>query len=127
MTAVEKYFFTPLYHPQSAWSVVKWWESRRPLFNGAVGATGLLTMGTIALVDPAPTPLYWGGALLYGFLANACYTLGPVVDLGLRRLLGDRAPALGPVLFRYGFAFSLGLTLLPTPLLLIGRILSTLF
>jgi len=60
-------------------------------------------------------------------MANLCFTAGPLADLALRQLLGDRAPAIGPVLFRYGLAFSLGLTLLPIPLAVIGRILQLLF
>ncbi len=33
---------------------------------------------------------------------------GLTVTLLLRRLLGDRAPAVGPALFRYGFVFFAG-------------------
>ena len=50
---------------------------------------------------------------VYAVLANAAYTLGPAADILLRRVLGDRGRAVGPVLFRYGFVFSVGLTLLP--------------
>ena len=124
VTAVEKYFFTPLYYPRSAWSVVRWWEARRPVYNAVVGTAGLLTLGAAAVLEPFPNlwfPL--GAALVYGTMANVCYTLGPVADLTLRKLLGDRAPAVGPVLFRYGFAFSLGLTLLPIPFFLLGRLI----
>ena len=35
----------------------------------------------------------------------------------------ERAGAVGPVLFRYGFVFSLGLTLLPIPLVVAGWLL----
>ena len=127
-TAIEKYFFTPLYYPRSAWSVVAWWEKRRPLFNAAVGAAGLATLGTLALTEGHPPPFEAVGmVLVYGVLANICYTLGSVVDLSLRRLLGDRAPAVGPVLFRYGFVFSVGLTMLPIPLILISKVLQLLF
>ena len=54
-------------------------------------------------------------------VANLCYTLGSVTDLALRRVLGIRAPDLAPVLLRYGFVFSLGLTLLPIPVIIAVR------
>lgn len=132
MTAVERYFFTPLYYPRSSWSILRWWESRRLLFNLCVGGAGLLSLGIVALLELLP-PHHggfsppWAVVLVYGVLANLCYTLGPVSDLVLRRVLGDRAPAVGPVLFRYGFVFSLGLTLLPIPLAALGWLMRLLF
>jgi hypothetical protein len=123
MTAVEKYFFTPLYHPGSEWSVVRWWESRRPLFNMVVGGAGLLTLGVVTLLEgPPPVGMVAGGVLVYGGMANLCYTFGSAADLLLRRLLGVQAPAVGPVLFRYGFVFAVGLTLLPIPLAVLSRL-----
>lgn len=125
MTAVEKYFFTPLYYPRSAWAVVRWWESRRPLFNLCVGGAGLLTLASVTLLAHLPPHpmgflVPWDAVLVYALMANVCYTLGPLGDLLLRRALGDRAPAIAPVLFRYGFVFAVGLTLLPIPLALLG-------
>ncbi len=120
-TAVEKYFFHPIYYPRSAWSVVRWWESRRLLFNASVGAAGLVTTGSAflsAMLPPhpmaAPVELV-APIVIYGVMANVCFSLGAPVDLLLRRILGDDAPAVGQALFRYGFAFSMGLTLLPVP------------
>jgi hypothetical protein len=129
VTAIERYFFTPLYYPRSSWSILGWWESRRPLFNVCVGGTGLLSLGMVALIARLPPhsggfPVPWGVVLAYGVLANLCYTLGPISDLVLRRVLGPRAPAVGPVLFRYGFVFSLGLTLLPIPVAALGWLMS---
>jgi hypothetical protein len=132
MTAVERYFFTPLYYPRGAWSVVQWWESRRALFNACVGTAGVLSLAVAAGLAHLPPnagsfPVPWAGVVAYGVLANLCYTLGPAGDLLLRRLLGDRAPAVGPVLFRYGFVFAMGLTLLPIPLAMLTWILRLIF
>ena len=135
MSAIEKYFFTPVYYPRSAWAVVRWWESRRLLYNAAVGAAGLVTLGTVTgflLLPPhSPGLAAWDGVIpgivVYGVLANVCYSLGAPADLLVRRFLGDRAAAAGPVLFRYGFVFSLGLTLLPIPLALFGWAIRLLF
>lgn len=135
MSAIEKYFFTPVYYPRSAWAVVRWWESRRLLYNAAVGAAGLVTLGTVTgflLLPPhSPGLAAWDGVIpgivVYGVLANLFYSLGAPADLLLRRFLGDRAAAAGPVLFRYGFVFSLGLTLLPIPLALFGWVARLIF
>jgi hypothetical protein len=118
MTAIEKYFFTPLYYPRSSWSVLRWWEARRPVFNLWVGGAGLVTLGVVSILfrlppHPNPMSIPWQVVVVYGALANLCYTLGPIADVMLRRFLGERAHAVGPVLFRYGFVFSIGLTLLP--------------
>lgn len=132
MTAIERYFFTPVYFPRHAWAVVSWWESRRLLFNVAVGGAGLLALGVanlFALLPPSSwQPTFPGLAVVvYGIMANVCYSLGAPVDLLLRRLLGVRAAAAGPALFRYGFVFSLGLTLLPIPLSVLGWVARMIF
>ncbi len=118
MTAVEKYFFSPVYFPRSTWDVVRWWESRRLLFNASVGGAGLLTIAILQLFAALPPtfPYFgvpWGAVAVYGILANVFYTLGAPADLLIRHLFGPRAAVAGPTLFRYGFVFSLGLTLLP--------------
>ncbi len=118
MTAIEKYFFTPLYYPRSPWSVLRWWEARRLLFNVWVGGAGLFSLAVVSIISRLPPHAFSMGVpvrvvAVYGILANICYTMGPVADLMLRRVLGQRAPAVGPVLFRYGFVFSVGLSLLP--------------
>ena len=136
MNAVEKYFFTPIYNPRTGWSVLGWWEARRPLYNLAVGAAGHVTLGAataLALLPPHPSPvlLPWAalvrGAVVYGVMANVCYSFGAPADLLLRRFIGDRGAAAGPVLFRYGFVFALGLTLLPIPLAALGWALRLIF
>jgi hypothetical protein len=71
-----------------------------------------------------------GGAVVYAVLANVCYSLGPIVDVFIRKRWGDDYHAVGPALFRYGFVFALGLTLLPIPLSTVGwviRVLGTVF
>ncbi len=101
-------------------SSLKWWESRRLFFNKAVGAAGLVTLAGVSLFSFLP-PRTSGGvdlgilaaAAVYGILANGCYTLGWVAEMVARMVWGRRAPDLGPLLFRQGLIFSVGLTLLP--------------
>jgi hypothetical protein len=105
--------------------VIKWWESRRFFFNLSVGAAGLVTIaaGFLFAALPPHSTLFspeWLFVPAYGVMANIFYTLGAPTDLLLRRFLGLRGAAIGQVLFRYGYAFALGLTLLPIPLLAVG-------
>jgi hypothetical protein len=127
VTAVQRFFFTPLYRAHTTSEVVMWWESRRALYNAAVGAAGTLSLITLALVAHMPAELMLYGTMVYGFMANVGYTLGPLLDVILRRALGDRADVIGPILFRYGFIFSIGLTLLPIPLVVMARLAESLF
>jgi hypothetical protein len=62
----------------------------------------------------------WGAVLAYGILANVCYTFGPAADAYMRSRWGERFVVVGPVLFRYGFVFSVGLSLLPIPVAALG-------
>jgi hypothetical protein len=106
-------------------TLVRWWESRRFLFNRVVGATGLVTLsGMFVLFALPPYPqvmpieILLLGPVLYGVMANVCYSFGWCVELAARMVWGREAPDMGPVLFRQGVIFSVGVTLLP--LLLAG-------
>ncbi len=123
MSALTRYFFSPVYTPRSAWSIVAWWERRRPMYNLVLAGAGVLSLGVHSLFNLLPprpaspgVPLGLVGVLAYAVLANLCYTAGPAVDLYIRRRWGDRYAVVGPTLLRYGFVFSVGLTLLPIPL-----------
>jgi hypothetical protein len=128
VTALTRFFFNPVYAPKSAWSVLGWWEGRRTAFNLAVGGTGVLTLAATNFFTLLPPHGTWFGVPLgpiaaYAVLANVGYTAGPVVDLLVRRYWGNGYAAVGPALFRYGFVFSVGLTLLPIPLFAVDWVL----
>jgi hypothetical protein len=114
MTALTRLFFDTVYFPRNGWAVVRWWEARRPAYNAAVGGAGLVTLATLALLHALP-PLgvVLGVVAVYGTIANVCYSLGPLLDLLARRVGGPDYAPVGPTLFRYGFVFSIGLTLFP--------------
>jgi hypothetical protein len=125
VTALTRFLFDAVYAPRSAWSIIGWWEGRRTAFNLAVGGTGIVTLVAVNVLSLLPPGGSWFGVPLlpiaaYGLAANLCYTAGPVADLLIRRLWGHGYAAVGPALFRYGFAFSLGLTLLPIPIALVA-------
>jgi hypothetical protein len=101
-------------------SQLRWWESRRLFYNKAVGAAGLATLvgfPLISMLPPHPIPVGLPelaiGTVVYGVLANGCYSLGWLLEVLACRVWGRKAPDLGPFLFRQGLFFSVGLTLLP--------------
>lgn len=128
MTDLTRYFFNPVYTPRSAWSVIGWWESRRTLYNVTLAVAGGLSLAAFKFMsffapDPQHMPFPWGIVVVYAVLANVMYTVGPAVDLLIRRRWGNQYAAVGPVLFRYGFVFSVGLTLIPIPLAILTTML----
>jgi hypothetical protein len=105
------------------WKSILWrWEVLRIPYNLIVGIAGLLSL---ALFPPIPWYELLAGVVLYGVGANACYLLGPAVELYInwfmdiwgRRLLSDKATKLIRSkwltwsLFFVGSLFSVALTL----------------
>jgi hypothetical protein len=121
VTALTRFFFNPVDSPRSGLDVLAWWEKRRLAYNVSVGAAGLVSLGAVfgfgalpphpALVIVPPPAI-----VAYGLLANFFYSGGSVLDWVVRKRWGDHYAPVGPALFRYGFAFSVGLTLLPVPM-----------
>ena len=128
MSALTRFFFRPPYQAPSTGAVIRWWEARRPTYNLAVGAAGTLTLATVAVTEallPGPSHAFvpWVAILAYGVVANLFYCLGPVVDAIVCRRWGAQFGAVGPALFRYGFVFAVGLTLLPIPFVLLSWVI----
>ncbi len=114
-------------HNNHPGQVIEWWEQRRISYNQAVGFAGIITVilmvscGLIAepLVGvpigvPDPPMLIPVAIVVYGFLANVCYTAGWVTELLVIKLRPDvNAAAFGMHALRYGVKFSMLLTLSP--------------
>jgi hypothetical protein len=117
VTMLGELLFPPADYRRTTLSLLTWWEARRMTYNVIVGGTGLFTLLVIRLISllppGLPSPLDWRPVLAYGVIANVCYTFGWAIEAVAQRIWGDRCPAIGPVLFRQGLAFSVGLTLLP--------------
>lgn len=108
------------------WGIIGWWEIRRLLYNGIVGAVGLAT-GVILLMTalyaertlgepiglPDPPLFAVVGAVLYGVLANVCYTGGWIVETMAVRMFRWDTAAWGPRIWVWGTTFSVVLTLMP--------------
>lgn len=100
--------------------VIRWWESRRPAYNFFVGVTGVGTLvysNALALFATGEwLRVPWQLVVAYGVAANACYTLGWIIENVAERWLERPVYGLGPALFRHGLVFSIGLTLFPAAL-----------
>jgi len=120
MSALTRFFFRNEVTCRTPTEVIGWWEARRMAYNLTVGSTGLFTLGAVHLIarlPPSPVSIPLEPTLIipviYGLLANVCYTGGWAFELWIRNTLGREMEPVGPTLFRYGFTFSIGLTLFP--------------
>jgi hypothetical protein len=96
--------------------VVRWWEARRLHFNVYVGVVGVISwflalIAGSAAVKPGvdfeePLGMIFG-PIIYACIANACYTLGWIVDT----VSSENRPRVG--LYKAGVVFSVVLTALP--------------
>jgi len=113
-------FLFPAPARRSAAAIFIWWEARRLHFNLLVGGAGTFSLCVIAALhwlppQRQPFPLeILPGALVFGVAANVFYLLGPSAECVLARIWGRKLLPAGPVLFRMGLTFSLGLALLPS-------------
>jgi hypothetical protein len=127
MTALTRLLFPAPAIRRSPEKLFVWWESRRPTYNLIVGGAGLLTLGTIQVLSllPPHVPLQvpWQVVVVYGVLANACYSFGFMLESLLAKLWGDEVAPVGPTLFRHGLIFSVGLTLLPIGVAWLGYLI----
>lgn len=97
-------------------AIFKWWERRRLAYNAIIAAGGAITLTVGGLGN-----LLFGNPITLGWLltpvvpvllaANACYTLGPIVESLAHKVWGREVLPVGPHLFRAGLIFSVGLTL----------------
>ena len=98
---------------------IVWWEARRIPYHLIVGSTGIVTcvvVGVIAVAAqeffnsdfgvPDPPVFALFGVILYGILANVCFTAGWIVELFLRRFSPREADRFAISGFFYGVIFS---------------------
>jgi hypothetical protein len=110
----------------SARDVIGWWESRRIPFNLIVGTAGILTCIIVGVVGlggsilfgsdfgtPDPPLFALVGVLIYGIVANVCYTGGWLAELFIRKRWPREADRFATLSFSTGLAFSISLTVAP--------------
>lgn len=117
MTALTEFLF-PAPAQRRAGAILSWWERRRLHYNLIVGGTGLFSLAVVRILTWLPPRPHEAIPLevvvVFGVMANVCYTLGPAVEIFLNKVWGQKALPAGPTLFRMGLTFSVGLALLPT-------------
>lgn len=108
------------------WQVIGWWEARRLIFNIVVGACGVVTCLTVLLIAvvgdslfgiplglPDPPIFALIAVILYGIMANVCYTGGWVVELLVRKAWPQESESFATLAFALGLVFATFLTILP--------------
>jgi hypothetical protein len=115
-------FLYPAPAPRSVTGIVGWWERRRLAYNVMVGAAGLVSLAAFAvMMIVLGEGLELGllaGAGAFGLMANLCYLLGPAAEIAIHRVWGTKVLPAGPMLYRAGLTFSVGLALFPTMILI---------
>jgi hypothetical protein len=119
--------------PERDRDVIAWWESRRIPYNLIVGASGFASLMLMLLtvyvsehfvseaLDTQGSPLFEILALiLFGIMANICFTGGWILELLSRRLWGTRADAFGEIAFTWGTLGSVLLTFVPAALTVVA-------
>lgn len=128
MSALTRFFFRNEVICRTPVEIISWWESRRLTYNAAVGTAGLFTLVAVHIIarippfaEPIPIEPTVIVPIVYGFLANVFYTGGWIAELWIRNTLGRGMEPVGPTMFRYGFVFSIGLTLLPIAMISLAK------
>jgi hypothetical protein len=124
--------------PLPSRAVVLWWEARRVPYNAIVGAVGLVSAtimigvaftcesrggAPIGLPDPPAFAIV--GALLYGVLANICYTGGWITEVVVAKVWSAETTRFGPIAFTLGTAFSVLVTLIPPGLVIVSAAITS--
>lgn len=117
----------------SRWSILLWWEARRPVYNAIMVGAILLSLGLLCFFigeigsREARQQPFESIAVFFGFIAmNVCYTAGWVVEIIATAGLPQRCPDTAPAFLRAGLAFSLFIVFAPTALWGFGWLLSLL-
>jgi hypothetical protein len=106
----------------TAAQVIGWWELRRLFYNASLLVIGVSAMAGMEWLmtkvippgeDAVEPMILVLGVLVYGFMANLCYTLGWVIELSGRKADPVKARRRGQWMFRAGLLCSCGLTSLP--------------
>lgn len=106
----------------SSWQVICWWERRRLIYNAVLFAIGIISVACLVALsggilviagDGLGSLGILGGIALYGLAANACYTLGWILELQEREDNPSQARVRAEKRYRVGLRFSAALTTAP--------------
>jgi hypothetical protein len=94
----------------STLEILSWWEARRSFYNMSLALSGLPSIFLYVAHGHANVLTLIVAVLLWSTCANLCYTLGPAIELVLRKIGLKLPAAFAPFLFQIGVFFSIGLT-----------------
>jgi hypothetical protein len=106
----------------TTWGVIRWWELRRLLYNAVLFLIGMISILAMELLmervippgEDAVEPFVLAlGVLVYGIVANLCFTSGWIVELVGRGTDENRARARAQKHFLLGLWLSCLLTSAP--------------
>jgi hypothetical protein len=118
MHALTKFLF-PAPAKRTAGGIIRWWEKRRLPFNLVVGSAGVVSIGAAWVMSALPPggvfmPMIpWQPIVAFGVMANVCYLIGPIAEILIDKIWSSDVLPTGPVLYRMGLTFSVGLALFP--------------
>lgn len=124
MHALTRFLF-PAPAPRTVGGILAWWERRRPAYNLIVGGAGVVSLlGFVPLVALTgegfpPLGFLWPPIVAVGLAANLFYCLGPAMEIAATKVWGDELLPPGPVLYRMGLTFSVGLMFVPLMMVLL--------
>lgn len=122
MTDIVEFLF-PAPAPRSVAGIISWWEKRRLAYNAMVGGAGMVSLTAFAVAmmvaGEGVQLAILAPALVFGVMANVCYLLGPAAEIAVHRIWGPKVLPIGPMLYRAGLTFSVGLALFPTLILIL--------
>ena len=134
---VGRLFMRPVGSSRPA-DIIVWWERRRIAYNLIVGLVGAVTSAAMVTVAftcesrggapirlPDPPALAIVAVLVYGLLANVCYTGGWITELLVIRLWQADTSRFGPIAYALGTAFSALITLTPAVVILAAAALTS--
>ncbi len=124
MTAIAEFLFAaPARRTTPA--IVLWWERRRLAYNAWVGGAGLVSLSSASVFsaltgESEMFPGVFFASAVFGAMANLCYFIGPTAEILVDKIWGRRVLPVGPMLYRMGLTFSVGLALFPTLLIVLA-------
>ena len=117
--------------PLTVWQIIAWWEVRRIPYNVLVGVAGIVTiiccLASAAIGETfLGIPIRWPDlslfalfqVIVYGVMANICFTGGWMAEIVALKVWKDEADHFGRICFMLGVIFSIALTVLPAVLIM---------
>ena len=117
-------FFSRTKEPAGFWQIIAWCEIRRIPYNLIVGAAGVATSMLVFLSAvigeqitgvpaglPDPPLFALVGVVIYGVVANVCFTGGWLTEILVVKVWGESGKSFGVISFALGLLLSVLLTL----------------